>query len=713
VQLQTLPGIDPAKLIAEDREHGKSTPTPGPLRVAVTAETSYTLDNSGTWQDLPDGRLWRLRIRSPGALTMNLGILRYEMPEGAKLWVYDPGRTTVDGPYTARNRSHLGSLFTPMVSGDTIVVEVFVPKGIAQPTLDIARVNQGYRMLQKSGVLDQSEGACENDVICPIGAPWANETHAIGLYTINGNAACTGNLMMDTAADFRPYVLSANHCAVDNTNDATVVFYWNYQSPTCGTHGPGSLAQNQTGAIYHASYAPSDFVLFELSSPPDPSFHAYWAGCNASGNPASSAAGIHHPEADVKAISTSSNMTQSADYLGGTDPAGNHWRVDWTSGVTEPGSSGSCIFDASNHQCIGQLHGGPSACGQPSANEHDFYGKFAVSWNGGGTPPTRLKDWLDPLSTGTLSMAGDPHVTTANGVHYDFQAAGEFVALRDTAAGLEIENRQEPIATTFAPGADAHDGLATCVSINTAVAARVGKRRVTYEPNLNGRPDPDGLQLRVDGALTALTSSGINLGNGGRVTATTAPGGLQISFPDGSALFVTPTWWASQGVWYLNIDVVRGNTVSGGAPAGGLGSAGGVMGIIPPGAWLPALPNGLSLGAMPATLPQRYARLYGTFAKAWRVTAGDTLFDYAPHTSTSSFTVAGWPRLGGNCILPGKQPTRPVSVDVAESACKDVRDPSAHKNCVFDVMVTGETGFARTYELAAGVLTPVLAERRR
>ena len=38
-----------------------------------------------------------------------------------------------------------------------------------------------------------------------------------------------------------------------------------------------------------------------------------------------------------------------------------------------------------------------------------------------------------------------------------------------------------------------------------AVAARVGKHRVTYEPNLSGVPDPSGLQLRVDGTLTTLT----------------------------------------------------------------------------------------------------------------------------------------------------------------------------------------------------------------
>src|SRR5262245_9042137 len=105
---------------------------------------------------------------------------------------------------------------------------------------------------------------------------------------------------------------------------------------------------------------------------------------------------------------------------------------------------------------------------------------------------------------------GDPHITTVDGVHYDFQSAGEFIALRGD--GLEIQTRQTPIATTFLPGANPYTGLATCVSVYSAVAARVGKHRVSYQPNISGVPDPTGLQLRVDGVLTTLGPEGIDLG---------------------------------------------------------------------------------------------------------------------------------------------------------------------------------------------------------
>src|SRR5205823_3613639 len=169
------------------------------------------------------------------------------------------------------------------------------------------------------------------------------------------------------------------------------------------------------------------------------------------------------------------------------------------------------------------------------------------------TNSTRLSNWIDPGNTGTLGLDGDPHITTANGIHYDLQGAGEFVSLRDS-DGLEIQTRQAPIPTTFNPGPDPHDGLATCVSLNTAVAARVGKHRVTYEPNLSGVPDPSGLQLRVDGVLKTLGPTVLDLGDGGRLANTSAPGGLELDFPDNSILFVTPGWWADQSKWYLNVD---------------------------------------------------------------------------------------------------------------------------------------------------------------
>ena len=70
-------------------------------------------------------------------------------------------------------------------------------------------------------------------------------------------------------------------------------------------------------------------------------------------------------DVDEKSISFENDPTALSSY-GGTSSPGDSthvWVKDWDKGTTEPGSSGSPLFD-SNHRVIGQLHGGGAACGQ-------------------------------------------------------------------------------------------------------------------------------------------------------------------------------------------------------------------------------------------------------------------------------------------------------------------------------------------------------------
>src|SRR6185369_11133515 len=97
--------------------------------------------------------------------------------------------------------------------------------------------------------------------------------------------------------------------------------------------------------------------------------------------------------------------------------------------------------------------------------------------------------YTDSVWGGFAANEGDPHLTTVDGVHYDFQSAGEFVALRD-ASGLQIQTRQTAVSTAGTVP-NAYTGLNTCVSLNTAVAAQVGGRRLTFQPGLDGAPDPN------------------------------------------------------------------------------------------------------------------------------------------------------------------------------------------------------------------------------
>lgn len=280
---------------------------------------------------------------------------------------------------------------------------------------------------------------------------------------------------------------------------------------------------------------------------------------------------------------------------------------------------------------------------------------------------------------------GDPHITTVNGVNYDFQSAGEFVLLQDGST-MEIQARQTPVSSAN-PVNNWYTGLTSCVSINTAVSARVGNHRVSYQPNISGQPDPAGMQLRIDGNLVDIAAlQSVNLGSGGRVSRSPTGNGVEIKFPNGTTLIAMPYWWGYQQRWYLNLSVFK-------TPA-----TEGVMGYIHNGDWLPLLPDGTSLGARPASLNQRYLDLNYAFANAWRVTDQSSLFDYLPGTSTNNFTLRDWPAEDSrSCLVSSSPVVKPIDIEVARKICSGVINRVDNENCVKDVAVTGEKSFAQAF----------------
>lgn len=401
-----LPPINLDAVMKEDLERQ----TQGlPPRFALPHERRLTPQDSGTWEDLDaDTLLWRLRLRSPGARSLNLGFSQFRMTKGGRLHVYSADQGHVVRPFTQADNEPHGELWTPVVLSDDLLLELVIPaQEIDQLLLELSWINQGYRGFGSNRTALLS-GSCNADVVCPEGIPWALEIPSVGVISTGGSTFCTGFLVNNVRQDLKPYFMTANHCGINAGNAASLVVYWNYQNSTCrppgspssGGAGDGSLAQFNTGSFFRASSAPSDFTLVELDDPINPAFDVSYAGWDATGATGTSAIAIHHPNTDEKRISFEDQATTTTSYLADPVPGdGTHVRVtDWDLGTTEPGSSGSPLFNQS-HRIIGQLHGGFASC---SSQTSDWYGKFSVSWNGGGTSSTRLKNWLDPDSTGTL-----------------------------------------------------------------------------------------------------------------------------------------------------------------------------------------------------------------------------------------------------------------------------------------------------------------------
>jgi len=406
------PSLDLPAIEAEDEIRAIEGMAP---RFAIPRPVSITPNNAGTWENFgADRRVWRLRITSPGAISMNLGFTHYKMPPGGELWLYTSDGLHATRPFTSTDNADHNQLWTPILPSDDIVVEVRLPAALVTAMdLELGSVNVGYRTfgetLQGNGFTPRS-GSCNVDVVCPEGDPWEDEINSVGVISTGGSTFCTGCMLNNARQDRKPFFLTANHCGINSGNAASLVVYWNYQNSTCrpvnsgasGGAGDGSLTQFNTGSFFRAASSPSDFTLVELDEEPNSAWNVTFAGWSKTGAESPSGTCIHHPNTDEKRITFYATPTTTTSYNNPAVPGdGTHVHATWSLGVTEPGSSGSPLFD-SNHRVIGQLHGGPSACA--ASDKSDYYGRFSVSWTGGGTNATRLSNWLDPDATGATAV---------------------------------------------------------------------------------------------------------------------------------------------------------------------------------------------------------------------------------------------------------------------------------------------------------------------
>jgi len=390
-----------AMLVEDDIEEQEGLP----FRFGAPYDVNYSLQNSGEWEKLSDGSaIWRLRIVSEGAYSINLIYDNFYLPPGGELFVYSEDREMVTGAFTNRNNKASGLFATAPVKGDDITIEYYEPAKVqGQGHFTITRIVHAYKDIFgfSSEKAYGSSGSCNNNVNCPEGADWLVESRAVAMVLLgNGTRWCSGSMINNVRQDETPYFLTANHCLNGEEN---WIIMFRYESSGCANEdGPTNYTVH--GTTLRASNSYSDFALVELSETPPTTYNISYVGWSNVDVAASSAVGIHHPSGDIKKISFENDALTSTTYLGTSGES--HWRVeDWDDGTTEGGSSGSALFDPS-HKLVGQLHGGYASCASQTS---DWYGKFSDSWDYGGSASTRLRDWLDPDNTGATILDGfDP-----------------------------------------------------------------------------------------------------------------------------------------------------------------------------------------------------------------------------------------------------------------------------------------------------------------
>ncbi len=403
-----MPSFDKNELLREDSLQDRRA---GRFRFAHKFNVSIEPDNAGMQTILKDGtKVWRVGIRSKEALSLNILFSEFSLPPGAKVFVYSPDRNMILGAFTEKNHQPGGVLPVAPIDGDEIIVEYSEPANVPfKGKVKIGEVNHDYRGLRGAIPNYNNAAKCQTDATCDENFR-SQQRRSACLIVVNGNSYCSGNVVNNTAQDGTPYVLSAAHCLYDSREnvDFTMaeksVFFFNYETPNCFPGIQGSMEMSVAGSTVQAALKKRDMLLLRLNENPPVDYRVYYAGWSISETASAPAYVFHHPQGDQKKISVGNDAPIAvSSTFGGLFSSNGHWRVRrWEQGVTEPGSSGSGLFDG-NDRIIGSLSGGNSDCDSPYND--DFY-RLNAAWDNSEKENEKLKPWLDPINTNTRFLDG-------------------------------------------------------------------------------------------------------------------------------------------------------------------------------------------------------------------------------------------------------------------------------------------------------------------
>lgn len=375
-----LPSITPNEL----KQNARSPR----LRIGAIRQLPSPLDSFAEMSafDTPQGRVFVAHIASEGALSLRLHFSNFNLPAGAKLFLY-PAKNPNSflGPYEAGKPGTQSEFWSSPIPGDDVVIEYFVLR-VGQENNQSTVNSLPFRVTQIShaftdermvlpGVAQQtSPGTCNSNVT-PEWTETARSVARLRFVAAEGEFLCTGTLLNTTNNSGRPFILTANHCISKPSEAESISATWLYDTP-----GSTSLSQESNGAFLLATGQRSDFTLVELRFPNVPSGVRYSGWTTQMPSASTSVASIHHPLGSYKRLSlgnvvNDSCLAELSDYR-----CENLLKVRWNTGITEPGSSGGGLWvgGAADPRLVGTLLGGTSGCNNRSGT--DYYGRFDLAF---------------------------------------------------------------------------------------------------------------------------------------------------------------------------------------------------------------------------------------------------------------------------------------------------------------------------------------------
>jgi len=312
------------------------------------------------------GMVYALELQSPKAKALRVR-MRGPASQEMELRVYDPTSGSTFGPYSMDGLRNDEDWWTTIIFGDQIGLEFHVSdaEGVAPRLPEINGIAYISVVPDVIGGVSDAQGCTHRDVSCE--AAWLDEADAVAMLSVvqaNGNVVgfCSGALLNRAPSDLAPVVATANHCLGNQSSANSASYVWLFQTPSCNgaVPNPNNLPRSD-GSLLLKRATGADYNLVGLYEDQGGGFFLGWD--SAFWSTGSAATGIHHPGGTFKRISFGSKfgeMNQTfCDSNGQNCFDADVWNIDYTTGFTQPGSSGSPVMDSSA-RVRGTLTGGPA-----------------------------------------------------------------------------------------------------------------------------------------------------------------------------------------------------------------------------------------------------------------------------------------------------------------------------------------------------------------
>ena len=365
----------------------------------VTCDLDISMNEGSTFVE-GDMKVWRVGLRSENAKGMSIFFDKFYLPEGGKLFVYNPTQTIVYGAFTSENNNDENKLLIRPLSSDSVVVEYQEPLDAPfEAELHISLATHEFRIVNEF----MASNECTPVIVDQANTEKIRKSVCL-LYMVGTTTASWGSGALINNPDHKPYVYTAGHNLTSEYLATKTVYYFNYEVPAVDTNFQGARQFTISGSTLISRDDEIDFALAELNKMPPADYRPYLAGWTRSSAPKAPYTCIQHPTGDIKKISYVNTI--SVSYFNNPSINKYWWVKRWADGITQAGSSGSPLFDADGY-IIGELTGGSSFCDKPV---NDYFCQFTAAWDYYSDKAKQIACYLDPKGTNAMSMEGyDPY----------------------------------------------------------------------------------------------------------------------------------------------------------------------------------------------------------------------------------------------------------------------------------------------------------------